>query len=78
MSAPTANQVYASAMETAGDLIESIKAHNRDQAFTPEQRAQATRNNAQAVLSLVQTAVTLHAASKTASQSRGNAYRAAR
>lgn len=66
MAAPTANQVYGSCMEAAGDLLENIKAHNRDSNFTPEQRAQAVRNNAQAVLNLVQTAVTIHAASKSA------------
>jgi hypothetical protein len=67
VSAPTANQVYSSCMEAAGDLLENIKAHNRDGNFTPEQRATAVRNNSDAVLKLVQTAVTIHAASKGAS-----------
>jgi hypothetical protein len=68
VSAPTANMVYGSCMEAAGDLLEGIKAHNRDTTFSPEQRAQAVRNNAQAVLNLVQTAVTIHAASKSATR----------
>lgn len=67
MSAPTANQVYSSCMEAAGDLLENIKAHNRDGSFTPEQRASAIRNNSDAILKLVQTAVTIHAAAKGAS-----------
>jgi hypothetical protein len=67
VSAPTANQVYSSCMEAAGDLLENIKAHNRDGTFTPEQRASAIRNNSDAILKLVQTAVTIHAASKSAS-----------
>lgn len=65
MSAPTANQVYSSCMEAAGDLLEGIKAHSRDASFTPDQRALAIRNSSDAVLKLVQTAVTIHAAAKT-------------
>jgi len=73
MSAPTASHVYSSCMEAAGDLLENIKSHNRDGNFTPEQRATAVRQNAQAVLSLIQSAVTIHAASK--SVERGNVRR---
>jgi hypothetical protein len=71
VSAPTANAVYASCMEAAGDLLENIKSHNRDGNFTPEQRATAVRSNSDAVLKLVQTAVTLHAAAKTSGGNRG-------
>lgn len=71
MAAPSALEVYGSCMETAGDLLEGIKAHNRDASFTPEQRATAIRNNSDAVLKLIQTAVTIHAASKTAGSPRG-------
>lgn len=57
-------------MEAAGDLVENIKSHSRDGSFTPTERAEATKHNAQAVLSLVQTAVTIHAASKQAKNGR--------
>jgi hypothetical protein len=71
MSAPTAAQVYSSCMEAAGDLLENIKSHNRDGSFSPEQRSTAVRQNAQAVLSLIQSAVTIHAASKNVVGERG-------
>jgi hypothetical protein len=69
MSAPTANELYVSCMENAGDLCASISMHSKLDVPI-DVRAAANRQNAQAVLALVQSAVTIHAASKTARNGR--------
>jgi len=56
-------------MQNAGDLAESITMHSKIDAPI-DVRAAANRHNAQAVLALVQAAVTIHAASKTARNGR--------
>lgn len=66
---PTANALYSSYMQAAGDLVEAIKTDSRS-AIPAEERALANRANAQAALALTQAAVTLHAASKTANGKR--------
>lgn len=69
MSAPTATEIYSSCMEVAGDLVAAIRTDSR--ADMPVAiRATANRQNAQAALALVQTAVTIHAASKVAGNGR--------
>lgn len=61
MSAPSANQLYSSCMEAAGDLIQAIHLGSRSE-IDLETRAAANRMNAQAALACIQSAVTIHAA----------------
>lgn len=69
MPAPTANQLYSSLMQTAGDLVQAIGSQQMSNVPVGE-RAQANRANAQAALALIQSAVTIHAASKSAGNGR--------
>lgn len=69
MAAPTATQLYSACMQSAGDLVESINLVSKSD-IPMEERAQANRANAQAALALIQSAVTIHAASKTAANGR--------
>lgn len=67
VSAPSAGELYTSCMQTAGDLVEGINTiPTTISTEAAELRAQINRQSAQAVLALVQSAVTIHAASKTA------------
>lgn len=69
MAAPSANELYFSCMQAAGDLVARIGAAPPAN-FDEESLATTNRANAQAVLALVQSAVTIHAAARTAKTGR--------
>jgi hypothetical protein len=69
MAAPSAGDLYSACMQSAGDLVESIQNDSRS-SLPADVRAAANKQNAQAALALIQGAVTIHAASKTASTRR--------